>query len=499
MPVRARRLAIGAGAILLGIALVLLRGEPWIGGDPGVFLSVAARLLEGDRLYADVFDNKDPLFFYTYAGALWLGGWRGPFLLDAVWLALSSVSIALLIRELRAPQPAIIASFFVYPLALTAGWYLVGLSMLGALAVAPLAPWLWLRQRFAAAGAVLVVVMLLKLNLGPLAAAPLVALIVLGAPAGSRKHALLRGGLGLGGAITAVAAFLGIRGELRSYLETIAYNVHYSNARTTSDEPIGRVLDHLRIAYDFFYLAGRWQLPAAILVLSAFSVVVCLAALRRTRSELLLAGAATASLLGAIVVVALTAYWYEHLQLLAYPATLVAGTLIWRIDAAFGRRAGAIAATAVVLFALWSSLKVPGGTQISSGWTTDVRPITGAAIALERAHQRFDPGARRVSYMVFGSNSENGHAAFLGREFDLTCRYFHLYLFSQPKQFDETLACAERERPTFILVTLGFYDPPSGVPEWDAFRSSARRILDERYELVETEHPGFQVWKLRSK
>ena len=46
-------------------------------------------MLDGDRLYADVFDNKDPLFFYTYAGAFWIGDWRGPFLLDAIWLALA--------------------------------------------------------------------------------------------------------------------------------------------------------------------------------------------------------------------------------------------------------------------------------------------------------------------------------------------------------------------------------------------------------------------------
>ena len=108
-------------------------------------------MLDGDRLYADVFDNKDPLFFYTYAGALWVGGWRGPFLLDAVWLGVAGVAIALLVRALGAPRSAVVASFFVYPLALAAGWYLVGMSMLAALAFAPLAPWLWLRGRFAGA------------------------------------------------------------------------------------------------------------------------------------------------------------------------------------------------------------------------------------------------------------------------------------------------------------------------------------------------------------
>lgn len=493
---RARWIGVGAFALLFGFALVLLRGEPFVAGDQGVFLSVAARVLEGDRLYSEVFDNKDPLFFYTYAGALWLGGWWGPFMLDAVWLAVGGLSIGLLARELGAPRSVAIASFLVYPLALTAGWYLVGMSMLAGLAVAPLVPWLWLRGRFTAAGVVVVVVMLLKLNLVPLAAGPLAALLVLGAPEHPRWRAFLRGALGLTGALLAAAAFLGIRGELRSYLETITYNIHYSSARTASDGPIGRAVDHLRIVSDFFYLAGRWQLPAAILVLAAFGVAVCLAAIRGTRSERLLAGVATAALISACAVLALTAYGEEHLQLLAYPATLVAGALIWRADATFGRRVGATAATAVVLFALWSSLKADGGREISSLWTSP--PISPGAIALERARERFDPDARRVTYMVLGSNSEGGHAAFLDREFDLRCRYFHLYSFSLPEQFDETLACARRESPMFILVTLGFLAPAGDVPEWNAFVSSARQILDERYELVEEEHPGVQVWKLRS-
>jgi hypothetical protein len=491
-----RRISIGVFALLFGIALVLLRGEPWIGGDPGVFLSVAARLLDGDRLYADVFDNKDPLFFYTYAGALWLGGWRAPFWLDAVWLALAGISMLLLVREVQAPRSAVVVSFLVYPLALTAGWYLVGMSMLGGLAVAPLAPWLWLRRRYAAAGVVLVVVALLKLNLAPLAAAPLAPLLVLGAPEGVRRRALVRGALGLGGALVAAAAFLGIRGELRAYLETIEYNVHYSSARTTSDGLIGRTVDHFQVVTEFFQLAGRWQLPAAILVLAAFGVVLCIVVVRGSRSERLLAGVAATTLLAALAVLALTAYSLEHLQLLAYPATLIATAFIWRAHASLGRRAGTVAAAAVVLFALWSSLKVPGGTEVSMWWTSN--PISPGAVALERDRERFRPDARHVTYMVLGSNSENGHAAFLGPGFDLTCRDFHLYAYSRQEQFDETRRCAEQKKPTFVLVTLGFYDPPYGVPAWDEFIASAKRLLKERYELIDEEPPGFQVWKRRS-
>ncbi|HXF98336.1 MAG TPA: hypothetical protein VNJ46_06960, partial [Gaiellaceae bacterium] len=152
-PARGAALLLGVAAFALAAALTLVRGEPRVWGDSGVWLSVAARLLEGDRLYADVADNKDPLFFYAYAGALWAGGWRAPFALDALWLALGSLFLALALAELRLARPAVAAGALVYPLALTAYWYEPGATQLPALALAPAALWLWLRGSPAAAGA----------------------------------------------------------------------------------------------------------------------------------------------------------------------------------------------------------------------------------------------------------------------------------------------------------------------------------------------------------
>lgn len=494
--VLARSVGVAILALGLGLTLVLLRGDPFVAGDQGVFLSVAGRMLDGDRLYAEVFDNKDPLFFYIYAGALWVGGWRGPFLLDAFWLGLAGVSIALLVRALGAPRAAVVSCFLVYPVTLAAGWYLAGLSLLGALAVAPLAPWLWLRGRFAWAGVAVVCVLLLKLNLVPLALAPLAALLVLGAPEMPRRRALARGGLGLGGALAAAAAFLAVRGELGSYFGVILHNVHYSSARTNADSAAGRAREHLNIAWDYFYRAGRWQAPLAILILVAFGCAVGLARRRGRPTEWRLGAVGVVTLASAFLVVSLTAYWWEHLQLLAFPATLIAASLIWRVDAVMGRRWVAIAATVIASFAIWTTFKLETSRDVSALWTGVA--VSPGAIALERARERFQPDAPRVTYMVLGSNSEGGHAAFIDRRFDLVCPYFQLYPFSRSEQFADTLSCATRESPSFVLVTLGFFEPAGDVPDWNAFVSRSRRFLGERYELVEREHPGVQVWKRRS-
>jgi hypothetical protein len=82
-----------------GALLVFLRGSPQLERvDLGTFVTVAARLLKGDRLYADVFDNKDPFFYYADAVALRLGGWRGPAALDALLLAVGAIAMAGFLR-----------------------------------------------------------------------------------------------------------------------------------------------------------------------------------------------------------------------------------------------------------------------------------------------------------------------------------------------------------------------------------------------------------------
>lgn len=492
---RARHIGLVTCTLAFGLALMLVRGEPRVWGDSGIWLSVAARMLEGDRLYADVVDNKDPLFFYTYAGALWVGGWRAPFVLDGLWLALSGISMALMLHELRAGRAAVVAGFFLYPLALTAAWYDPGATMLSGLSLAPLASWLWLRGRFVASGSVVAVVMLFKLNLALVVAAPMATLLVLGSSESSRRRQIARAGVGLSAAIGGAAVVLAARGELRAYLEIIAYNVYYSNAGLRSLGLSEGISGHVTVAREYFLAAGKWQAPVAIGAVGIFLATIVVAWRRYGQAFRLLSAVATATLLATVVTVALTVIFGEHLQLLAYPAVLMAATVISAASGALGERAGMATAVVCVLFASWSSLKHEDVSKLSlRAWSSPQLSVPGAA--LERARIRSFDGAGRVTYMVFGRNSEDAHAAFINDAFDLSCRWFHQYPFYRDEQFVETLECARREKPMLVLVTQSFYDPMPGSPRWESFVARARQLLEERYEM-DTELGMSQVWKLR--
>ena len=495
--VRGRMIGAGALALLYGLALVLFRGEPVATGDQGILLSVAARMLHGDQLYSEVIENKDPLVFYTYELALWIGGWRGPFLLDGVWFAVGAVGLGLLLRELRAPTAAVVAGFVLYPLALTSGWYLPGLTMLGALAFVPWIPWAWLNGRHVTAGVLIGVVLYFKLNLAAVAVAPLLAFLLLGAPEGSRVRQLARATAGLVATLVAGAILLAIDAGFIAYLESIQYNAHYANGLLASQGWLGRLREHFNVVLEYFRAAGRWQYRTGLLVAAVFAGVVALAWTRYLRPLRLLASTATATLVLTLVTLAFTAYWFHHLQMLAYPATLMGATFVAALAARFGARAAAVGAALCVAFAFWSSAKNEDGIRISPAWSAT--PISVGADLMNQARDRYYPGSDHVSYMVFGGNSENAHAAFLEDGFDLSCRWFHLYPVSLDSQFSETLDCARRERPELVLITLGFFDERAQLDErWGGFVGGAKAFLDESYVKVAEGYPGFEVWKRRT-
>lgn len=488
--VRDRR---GAAAVtvtlIVAVGLAALRVEPQVWGDPGVWLSVAARLLDGDRLYADVFDNKDPLFFYSYAVALWIGGVRGPFVLEVLWLAVGTLGMALALQALRVGRLALVAGAAVYPFALTAAWYLPGATMVPALALAPLALWAWARGSPFWAGVALVTSMLLKLNLGLVVAAPLVVLLAFEKSGGVRRRRALQALGGVGVAALLAAVVLGIRGELGPYLDTIAYNVHYSG---TVHE--GGVRGHVEVVREFFAASGKWQLPAAELAAATLLVVTLAGWFRLGQTFRRVSAVTVVTLLAAFATLATTAIFGVHLQLLAYPAALGAATLVLALkDVA--KPLAIAAAVGCVLFAGWSSLKQEDLSTLSiRTWTT--KPLSVPGLALEATRVRSFANEDQVTYSVFGRNTEDGHAAFVDDSMDLRCRYFHQYPFYRDRQLEETIDCARREKPMLILVTTSFYDPMPGEPAWQAFVADTRALLESRYELV-TEQGMSQVWRRR--
>jgi hypothetical protein len=494
---------VAVGSAAYGSLLVLLRGRPSIGVDAGVFLSVAGRLLHGDRLYRDVWDNKDPLFFYVDAAALWVAGWRGPFLLDIFWVATAAAAVWLLLRVLDVPPLARVAGFLAYPLLLTGEWYHAGYSMLAALALAPVAAWLWARGSPTAAGVVVGLGVLFKVSLALVLVAAPVTLFLLGVPVRRNAWHMLGFLTGLAGTLALAAGLLGARGELVPYLHVLRDNLSYANDVLVGTGRIGGVHGHVRA----FETLTRHARPVIAVFVLAGAVAVWIFVRGRGRQRTTPLGLASLLLLGVGLAtagtLALTTAWDHHVQMLAYPGALLVVFIVAALNEGVRLRplrwSAQAAAVAGALLLLGVDHAPNAGWSLSR-WTDPADSRTAAALKSVRAAQL--PGAIDVSYTHLGQNDEEGHAVFIGGGWTLACARFHQYPFTPAETLRRILRCVDTRHPKLLLVTSSLSDRTGAPAAWHRFVVAGHALLRRDYTRVFfLRHPGgtVTVWERRSR
>jgi hypothetical protein len=500
------RLCLLSASALYGALLAVLRGRPSLKSDAGVFLSVAGSMPHGPRLYVGVLDNKDPLFYYAHAGALAAFGWTGPFLLDILWLAIAAGATLLLLRALGASWLTAVVGFLVYPLLLTGAWYLSGYSLLAALSFAPLIGLLWLRGDFLAAGALLALGVLFKVNLGlVLVSVPLAALLL--APRG-RLVQLAKAAGGFAAVVGVAATALAVRGELHGYIENFKDNISYSRNVLSATGSVTGIPGHIKIAawaasrpgHVLGVPVGKPLHLAVVVAVFLLAGALAVRTLRRRRAapDAATPAAATRFLAAAFLcataltalTLALTAAWSPHDQMLAFPELLlIAFVVAWLVSSRPGLAAGA-GGIAVLCAVAALGLVLLGGTAAApyaraggvSYWFDSGHSET--AEELEQAAAGRFPAAREVTYAHLGQNDEEAVAAFLDGRFALACPAIAQYVFTP--QLDGVLRCVERKRPELVLVTQKFRREPHAPAEWDQFVAGGTKLLARDYERVST-------------
>ena len=438
-------------SVLVSVACVITRGSPTTDGDSGVFLSVEGRLLAGDGLYREVFDNKDPLFYYTQSVALGALGWLGPFLLDVVWVAAASMGAYLLSWAITRDRLISVAALLLYPLALTGPYYFAGYNELPGLALLPLYALLTYRGSLLSAGCVGAGILLLRLSLFPFVLALGVVSLI------PRRRALARSLRNAGvlfGTMAAVLATslagLALRRESGAYTEVLKENAAYAERALEIVRGTQGAEGHLRFAAERIPAAG---LGLACLALGAVAVAAAWPEPRRRLAASPLTALTAAAVLASVVIIGSTALWSHHLIVLALPATCVA---LLAIQATADWFAGSplkpVASAAVAVFFLAGAayLRPPNMENVRS-WAD--APQKEVSDALQRAGTVSTQRDVEWTYFHMGANSERAHGAFLPATFRLACPRFHQYPWLPPKALRETIECVKRERPQLIAVT----------------------------------------------
>ncbi|GAO53343.1 hypothetical protein [Novosphingobium sp. MD-1] len=455
--------------------------------DRSLYQSIAERILAGDRLYVDVIDNKDPLFYYAIAAQRLIG----PF--AEYGFELACVGGAALIGAALArrfhPQSALGQRLVLMATAfmLTGPLYDRGGSIPPGIVLTLATIALATAGRGIATGVALAALLFTKLIYAPIALAfVLVHAIARSTPREPAAGFLWRCGSACAVASTVVLTALAARGELHGYLAAQQANLLYSHSNVFfAPTLLGNLWNHALTALYF----GK-----AILALSLAMFLFLLARFLRAPAD----GALRPFLAGclaiyplSLAVIGVTAIWGPHLAVLHIFLAIGAAVAVPDLLAS----CGPLIALPVILGA--AGVLSFGGTEI---WTDDspldffdrVEELDADPPEAMALHQVAGPAP--VRYARLGSDNDFHHASGTRRD-RLVCPRFFQYRFTDTKVLDGILACAAKADYLIVdfpedqpLVPGTFVTPVADFAElnrrWQGFTAAAEAMLQRGFHCV---------------
>lgn len=417
--------------LAVGAALVAaVRAMPNMGApDRGVFVSTAERMVAGDRLYVDVWDNKDPVFYYLMATGRLLTPLMD-YALELGWLAVVAAATYAIARRVVDTRPPAVLAAAVSLVAVTGAAYIAGYTYLPGTALVLAAAALMAGRHPVGVGLVLGVLVFTKPMMLPLAVIAL-------APWWWRSRGardVARMAAGFVPVVVAFVALLAVRGELGGWVDAQLDNVGYSQQRLR-DNGQNPVVDHLS------RVIGVHELVLlAVVVLTAAAVLWW--ARRRTddrgREAVTLAVATLATGATAVLVIAATGLGPWHNQLLQPTIALAAALLAVPIALLLRRPLTALCCLVLVPITAWAL----GGSAAAADYRDSLRFYRGSIGVLVQVPadaQAVLALGSTGTYARLGGEYDDGHAHGLSG-WHLACPRFHQYFFQPASVLDPVLA-----------------------------------------------------------
>ena len=449
---------IGKTLLPLGVTAVALvvfgvRLMPIAEGDRAIFEAVGDGLVAGQRLYQDVYDNKDPLFLYAVAGQRLVGDFGG-WLFEASCLGLAGWSLARLHRWLvgvTMPRQELMTGILGAML-LSGGFWGAGQPQLPASALMLLTVLFCCQGRATAAGICTALIAGFKLVCLPVTLAMAFTFLT---RQGSKAY--LRFGLGLITPLALIYTGMQLRGELSAYGQALTQNIFYSQGLLIQSGNIAETTaSHVRT----LFFSGKNNLLMLAALFTA-SLIMLQAASSAPQPREQLGKAGLAGLICATAITTMTGLWSGHLQLL-YPTQCIALLLFiqgWKPSITWQK-----------------TLQIPSLLVITTflSGTLDLSPtylLKPPQIA-NRFEKRFSQSEEvRALRKVFpqqipdfarlGSNGSQIPVGLDGSR--LTCADFHQYGFYNNQRLDGILECVSKS--PVVLVSPSFNQWGS-VPTW---------------------------------
>ena len=455
-------------ALFVTWVLLFFRVNPVPLGDYGVFTTVAERLVAGDRLYVDVWDNKEPVFFYLLAvGRLLspLSGW----LIEFLWFGVAAIaSYAISIRLGMTIRRSTLMSGIGVPMIFAGAPYEAGSSHIPGLALSLVAiAFLQGRHPFLA-GLILGVLPFLKVLVFPVIALGMATLLLLSWNA--RRSLLAVLGSILGAVLISLLVYA--RGEWRGLLDsTFGYNTSYPNLLVENSSLWNSTLQHLDNVFERPALISTGTtivLIVAVLILSPRQGSQAI-------NSLHLALTAAVSLIASVLVLGGTGLWFHHAMVLAVPSTLAllsfAAALPWRDQLG---TFSILFALSYLLAGMPSPDRVIHKLEFARG---DIRlQVTTPDIPLP------DLRSNERTIARVGGGNEIGWGRLI-RGWDLACPNFHQHAWESQEWLSRTLKCLPEAK--VVYVSRGELIPTETPSPWDDYLISVEELLQHHYTCIE--------------
>jgi hypothetical protein len=441
--------------------------------DRGIFVSVAERLLAGNKLYIGVWENKDPIFYWMIA----FGRIFSPFadiILEILYILIAAISLYFLTLSfnLRKTSSLIIGSI-ACPIIITGGNYYPGYSHLPgtALALASLA--FLLRDRYFFSGLLLSFLLFTKLTTAPVLISMVIVLLI--ANWNLRKFKILLLGIIFGTAIPVTGLL--VRGEFLGYIENFKFNIAYANENLYPSWP--RPVAHILKSSNSISLS--LSLIIILILIAEYSRLKKVNFSENQLIDWILWGITSAAFITSYIVISFTGLWDHHNQILYIPALLSIIIFTKFTELVFQHKPFLMILVTIILAILLSGPK-PGTLLVTY---KEMKQELLSLNSLSPEASAILTVTKTGTYARIGSNDDQGHAYGL-RNLKLVCPYFHLYPsapMSGGKFMMKTLDCLPSAETIIISSTFIPMLKVNSVAEnpWIIFMSKVSQLLEEKY------------------
>lgn len=456
--------------ILIWLA-VLPKIIPGLNLDRGIFVSVAERVLARDILYQDVWDNKDPLFYFSIA----LGRLVSPYadvLMEIFWIACAAAAVLVLCRWRGCDsRTAVFLSLGMTPIILTGGLYVPGFTHLPGIALTLMVMAAAVSRRYAVVGALVAVLTFLKIIMLPIAFLLFLVVILIR----RRWVAILPAGVTFALIAIAILGLLQARGELIPYVQSLILNVSYSQGNLLGQK-WGPVIDHL------LRVKSSASIGAMATILLCFAWVLVARrrsprVLARNERSAILVACMGSSLLAGLVVLSFTGLWPHHAQVLYVAAVLVAIDVVHRLQPICNVR-GLLPVAAFACLAIMLSGPATPTKYVSSVLSAPKSLVAlGDVPAESKAILSVAPAG---TYARVGQNDDGGHAFGL-RGWKLLCPRFHQYPFDSAQVLEGVVDCLPSAD---VIVLSPTAVPVAGNSSWNMYLERVETTLSTHYSCA---------------